>query len=492
MTNLFPSSSLMILSLLLGLFFILFFVAFTIQLIGLQQARKEVRERNEVVSSVIPFKVPKKRSGPFKNNIAMVAPFGIGKKMTVRSRILPMALSLVDKSYKVTLYIPLWDSPMRFDEKITLDNFEIVYIEPALRFAPAYDPFLALKLFNYLKKSDAEILYCFKPIGYSGLMVLVFEFLRRISSRKSTSFKNIITDTDDLEGKHGWADRKENNYLSKLIRDKQEKLVLKHSDVVTTVSKELRNFAISIRNNNPKGVFYIPNGIRNHKWLDSSFNMPDDLSTKVESIGRRSFIILYTRFSEYSPKRVVSIFSDVVEKIDDAALLIMGSPFDDVSRNTKEKLFYLLNKIDLEHNRVIYLPWGNYQDLPHYWSLSNVAMYLHDDTLINRTKSATKALDLMAAGKVVVADDMGELTHLLREDGEEFGILVPGYDDQLFAQKLIDILNNKSEQERLGKKAKERVRKDFNWSVLVETVEEAINFAPLLSNDVPEETFLTS
>lgn len=491
MTNLLPSSSLVILSLLLGLFFILFFVAFTIQLIGLQQARKEVRERNEVVSSVIPFRVPKKGSGPFKNNIVMVAPFGIGKKMTVRSRILPMALSLVDKSYKVTLYIPLWDSPMTFDEKITLDNFEIVYIKPVLRFASAYDPFLALKLFNYLKKSDAEILYCFKPIGYSGLMVLVFEFLRRISFWKSKSFKNIITDTDDLEGKHGWADRQDSSYLSKLIRDKQEKLVLKRSDVVTTVSNELRNFAISIRDNNPRGVFYIPNGIRNNEWLDSSFSIPDELRARIESINHRSFIILYTRFSEYSPERVVSIFSDVVEKVD-AALLIMGSPFDDVSRQTKEKLFYMLDEIDLEHNRVIYVPWGKYQDLPHYWSLSNVAMYLHDDTLINRAKSATKALDLMAAGKVLVADEMGELTHLLRENGQMYGILVPDFDDKLFAQRLIEILNDKSEQERLGNEARKRVKKDFSWSVLVETVEKAINFSPLLSNDVPEETFLTS
>ena len=80
--------------------------------------------------------------------------------------------------------------------------------------------------------------------------------------------------------------------------------------------------------------------------------------------------------------------------------------------------------------RSVDLGWVDEADLPLLLRSCDVAIYLMDDTLINRCKCPVKLADLIAAGVPVAAEDVGQVpeyvingaTGLLRPSGDSAGL----------------------------------------------------------------------
>ena len=74
-------------------------------------------------------------------------------------------------------------------------------------------------------------------------------------------------------------------------------------------------------------------------------------------------------------------------------------------------------------------------------------------------------LEVMAAGKAVVAYDVGGMGEIIEHDKN--GILIPPFDTQLMTQKVIELLDNRSKREQLGKCARQTALK-HNWSYIAD------------------------
>lgn len=408
-----------------------------------------------------------------KAHIVMVAPFGISKKMTVRSRIIPMALALAKKRYEVTLFIPLWEHDQDLLPPVEYDSFQVMGVCGVKWMPPTLDPILLMRLFRQVLKSRPDVIYCFKPIGYSGAISLLTYVFKRVPVLKQyMTYKKVLVDTDDWEGYGGWAERIETTSLSKYIRAVQEPITLRYCDGVTVVSQGLLEKVNKIRDGE---VYYLPNGLRTDDWIKYATvqQVPTELSERLQELGNAPLILLYTRFAEFSADRLIDIFVKVLASIPTATLLIIGQSFDSVSRLEKFKLMTLMEKRNISRDRVIRYGWLPYADLPKYWAATRVAIYLFDDTLINRTKSATKVLELMATGHAIVADSFGELGSLIVN--RKSGLLVNNHDNNQFAALLIELLQDTSLQEKLGSNARSRVQRNYSWDKLVSTVVSAID-----------------
>ena len=126
--------------------------------------------------------------------IAMVGPFGLHPKQTMRSRALGLARPLVARGHTVRLLMPPWDTPAESDRTWTEDGVELRYIP--LRGGTAG---ITRQLIRETLTWQPDVVHGFKPKAYSGL---VAEWLWRFHRRRI----RLIMDTDDWEGAGGWND----------------------------------------------------------------------------------------------------------------------------------------------------------------------------------------------------------------------------------------------------------------------------------------------
>jgi glycosyltransferase involved in cell wall biosynthesis len=83
-------------------------------------------------------------------------------------------------------------------------------------------------------------------------------------------------------------------------------------------------------------------------------------------------------------------------------------------------------------------------------------------------------LEAMAAGRAVVASDCGGPRHLVHPGG---GMRVRPRDRHTLAQALITLLNDRARLEAMGAFNRERVEREFSWSVILDALEHAYGVA---------------
>jgi glycosyltransferase involved in cell wall biosynthesis len=120
---------------------------------------------------------------------------------------------------------------------------------------------------------------------------------------------------------------------------------------------------------------------------------------------------------------------------------------------------------------LIDLGWIDLEDLPLLIGSADVAIYLMDDTLLNRTKCPVKLADLLSAGIPVVAEAVGQVpeyvlnghTGCLRRSGDVAGLIAD----------TANLLQNKRERTRMRGAAREHYVNNFTWDRLAARLERA-------------------
>jgi glycosyltransferase involved in cell wall biosynthesis len=84
------------------------------------------------------------------------------------------------------------------------------------------------------------------------------------------------------------------------------------------------------------------------------------------------------------------------------------------------------------------------------------------DTANNRRTIPLKLLEYMAAGRPVVASDIGFIGRIVRESG--CGLLVPPEDAGAHADALAELLTDRERAQRLGHAGREAVRRRYTWA----------------------------
>jgi glycosyltransferase involved in cell wall biosynthesis len=399
-----------------------------------------------------------RRSG-YGMKVVMVGPFAFRPKGTVRARAFFMARALARLGHTVTILMPPYDNlaesgRVGYEDGVLLVNARIRRDDWWARLAVPFR--LALRA----RALGPDVVHVFKPVGYSGLTAGWLRTLTRLP---------LVVDTDDWEGRGGWADQSGYPRLWRAFFDWQERWVPRHADAITVVSRTLetqvQGFGVD-----PDRVFYLPNG------LDSAWHTPRPLPTEqVQAVRARlgvaqaplgMYVAHLARGSDLD--LALRAWPLVLRSVPEARLVVLGGG------EGRPLLEALAAELGLQ-DRVIFVGPVPQEEVPVWLAAADVTINPYRDSLVNRAKCAGKLIDYMAAAKPVVAAALGQNVEYLEEGVS--GVLTEPGDVRDLAQGIVRVLADPAWAAQLGRAARARLWDAFDWNVMVEVLEEVYRVA---------------
>ena len=384
--------------------------------------------------------------------IAMVGPFGLHPKQTMRSRALGLARPLVARGHTVRLLMPPWDTPDEADRTWTEDGVELRYVP--LRGGTAG---ITRQLIRETLTWQPDVVHGFKPKAYSGL---VAEWLWRFHRRRV----RLIMDTDDWEGAGGWNDVAPYTPWQKRFFARQERYGLTHAHAVTVASRALESMVWSLGMPRER-VVYVPNG----PGIPLDAVSPEERAAARArlGLGERPTVLVYSRLFEFHTARLVDVLSGIRAAVPDAVVLLVGAGLYAADSARFREQLAAAGLLET----VVDTGWVELGQLPAMLAAADVGLYLMDDTLLNRTKCPVKLADMLAAGVPDVAEAVGQTSEYVR-DGRTGSLRETGDVAGLVAAA-VELLKDAGEQGRRGAAARADVGERFSWERLAESVEGA-------------------
>ena len=382
----------------------------------------------------------------------MIGPFGLRQKGTSRARLLPLARALAERGNEITVLLPPWDSPQDSGQEADADGVVVSHVTLPPSFPGLFHILLARRLAAEALAFRPDVVHCFKPKAYAGMAA----FLVWYAARLGVTRVRLALDTDDWEGPGGWTEIGPYTGIQKRLFAFQERWGLVHCHALTVASHALETIAWS-RGVPRDRVFYLPNG-----W--GAKDPKPEVEASAPSRGKVA--LLFTRFVEFDVAWLIEVWKDVLARVPDARLLVIGKGFF----GEEDSLQRLADSEGLGKS-MEYLGWLEGDELRQQQQAAQLAIFPYQDTLINRTKCSVKLIELMASGLPVVATDVGENSHYI-EHGVS-GWLVPPGDKEAFVNAVASLLKDLQLRTRLGKGARQRILDEFKWSNLAERAEQA-------------------
>ena len=185
----------------------------------------------------------------------------------------------------------------------------------------------------------------------------------------------------------------------------------------------------------------------------------EDKRSKLK-LGSRPTLLLYSRFFEFDTERLAKVLAGVQDRVPDLAVLIIGASLYDTD---DQKLRDGLDRHGLLP-AIVNLGWVDEADLPLLLRIADGAVYLMDDTLINRSKCPVKLADLVAAGVPVVAEKIGQVSEYVINGVT--GFLRPTGDVTGLTEDIACLLLDEKKRAQFGQAAQQHYRANFSWDHL--------------------------
>lgn len=386
--------------------------------------------------------------------IAMVGPFGLHPNKTMASRALGLARPLVQQGHAVKIFMPPWQTPEEADKNWQVDGAE-------LRYVPLGNGVLGItrRLVREVLAWQPDVVHCFKPKAYSGLVAWWLWQFHRARLR-------LIMDTDDWEGWGGWNELAPYTRRQKHFFAWQEQWGMHHCHTLTVASRALETIAWGM-GLPPKQVVYVPNGpgirysVISHRLAVSS----------------KPTVLVYSRLFEFDTGRLVAILRGVHTAVPNLRILMVGAGlYEEDAANFRQQA-----EAAGIWQAVEDVGWVEPDDLPERLAQAQVGLYLMEDTLLNRTKCPVKLADMLAVGVPVVAEAVGQVTEYV-VNGRS-GTTFPTGDVAGLTTELIDLLQNPARQARLAAGAKTHITEHFSWARLAERLLPIYRIASTDSSD---------
>ena len=149
-----------------------------------------------------------------------------------------------------------------------------------------------------------------------------------------------------------------------------------------------------------------------------------------------------------------------------------------MERRDRHVLFILVTGESLVtlpvRGNVLLLRQMNYSDLPHYLAAADACLCLYkpyDWISYGFYGSSLKLFDYMAAGKPVIASDMGQLAQVIRHGDN--GMLVPD-DSEAITETLCMLKADRERGVHMGMRARQDVISYYNWDRVAQETEAAV------------------
>lgn len=383
----------------------------------------------------------------------MVGPFGLEPNKTMSSRALGLARPLAARGHDVAIFMPPWQTPQEADRSWEADSVLLRYVALGSMAATARN------LVGETLAWKPDVVHGFKPKAYSGLAVWWLWQLHRGRLR-------LVMDMDDWEGWGGWNDFAPYSGAQKRFFAWQESWGISHAHALTVASRALESIVWS-QGVATRQVHYVPNG----SGLGSAgqpFSSAEVQAKRADlGLAKQPVLLLYSRLFEFDPQRLARILSEVRIAVPDLAILSIGSG---LYAADNARLRAALAAHDLLP-AVVDLGWVAEETLPLLLRTADVALYLMDDTLINRCKCPVKLADLLGAGLPVVGEAVGQVSAYIAH--AENGFLAPSGDEAGLIGGLVTLLRDAPQRARMGAAAQARYLAHFAWEQQVPQLEQA-------------------
>jgi glycosyltransferase involved in cell wall biosynthesis len=385
--------------------------------------------------------------------IAILGPFGLRPKSTMRRRALPLSKRLVARGHRVTVIVPPWDWPADAGREWQEDGVEVRCLALTPPVPGVSSAALLVRLVSAVLEVQPDVVHCFKPKAYAGLAAFLLWYGRGAGLWHG----RLVVDSDDWEGQGGWNERGSYSWVQRRIFAWQERWGLLHADAVTVASHALETLAWSLGVPSHR-VHYLPNGIT-PRACDPR---------EVERIRRRHgmedrpVILCYTRFVGCGPDRWAEIVGAVALQTPQAHFLVVGTGL-----TGEEQEFQAHIEAHGLAERVTLAGWIQQEELPGHFAVADLALFPLDDTLVNRTRCPAKLGDLLAGGVPVMAEAVGEARTYI-DDGAT-GILLPPISHPAeWGEVSAVLLRDAPRRKQMGMAARRRMEERFSWDRLVE------------------------
>ncbi len=391
--------------------------------------------------------------------VVMVGPFGLRPHGTVSRRALPLGKALAARGHAVDLVLPPWSCPEDSARTWREDGVSIhnILLPPSI---PVWsDVVIVLRLLRRALAGRPQVVHVFKPKGYSGLAAALLWSLVKLRLLAV----RLVVDSDDWEGPGGWNDVGHYSWWERRFFAWQERWGMTHCHALTLASRTLRDLVLEM-GVGPSLLYHVPNGVG---FADGPPEVETGESIRAElGLGDGPVVLLYTRFFEFEPSRVVSVMGAVVKDRPSTRLLVVGAGL-----SGEEKRFLALAEEAGLGAHLAYAGWREGSALAGCFAAADLAVFPLEDRLLNRARCPAKLADLMAAGLPVVAEDVGEVGEYIEHLSS--GYLVPPGDRDAFVTGVVQLLKDRRLRVRLGQQARQRVKDQFAWDRLAAVAEEA-------------------
>lgn len=117
-------------------------------------------------------------------------------------------------------------------------------------------------------------------------------------------------------------------------------------------------------------------------------------------------------------------------------------------------------------NPLIFTDFVLHEEIPEYIASSSVCVACFEKNNITICKSPLKITEYLASGKPIVASSVGEVRNMVGG----VGVLVKPGDSLTLAEGIVKILKNPELAKKMGKFARERAEKKYNWKGTTENI----------------------
>jgi glycosyltransferase involved in cell wall biosynthesis len=283
----------------------------------------------------------------------------------------------------------------------------------------------------------------------------------------------LALDSDDWEGRGGWADVNPYPRLWRWFFAWQEGWLARRAGVVTVASRTLQTqmWGLGLA---PERVFYLPNGPDQFLRARRHVSRQEQRQLRQRLGVGDAPLALYVGHISYGSEVSLALeaLPQVLETVGDIRLVIVGSG-DGVSPLQEQA-----RRMGLAE-RVVFAGQVDQRHLPVYLAAADLALYPYRDSLINRAKSPSKITAYMAMGRPIVASAVGEIVEYL--DGGRAGLLTAPGDARAFAEGMIALLQDPARAVELGRRAERRIWEHYDWGLQAPKLEQA--YRSLTSGD---------
>jgi len=305
---------------------------------------------------------------------------------------------------------------------------------------------LAARVGQAARQHHSQILHAHSPLltGFPALWVA-----RRLAVPVVYEVRAFWEDAAVDHGTH-----RENSMRYRLVRA-LETLLMRHVDAVGVISKALAA-QVESRGIPVAKIFHIPNGVDTDVFRPAARDV--ELSRQWD-LADRVVIGFIGSFYRYEGLDILlQAWARAAADLPNAQVLLIGAGEATASLQADAK------RLGID-SRTIFAGPVAHREVNRCYSVCDVLVYPRKSMRLTELVTPLKPLEAMAAGKAVIASDVGGLRELIRD--RETGMLFPAGNVDALAEVLRQVVRRADLRSTLGDAARHHVCAEREWKEVI-------------------------